>query len=97
MRVSGEGFFASDRWRANEYIRDKFSVTVPSSANATGLAVGLVALDPSSEKAIATGAAPSNDPNLIVLGVLPLQPPDKPQAPVPPPPDGQGSMGSAKP
>jgi hypothetical protein len=34
--------------------------------------VGLVASDPDGGKATATGAAPANDANLIVLGVLPL-------------------------
>ena len=84
MRPSGDGFFASDRWRAGEYIRDKFSVVIPSGWTGNGLAVGLVASDPNSEKAIATGAAPANDPNLIILGVLPYE-------------AGQGSSGSAKP
>jgi hypothetical protein len=90
MRASGEGFFASDRWRAGEYIRDKFTVSIPSAWTGNGLAVGLVASDPKSEKALATGDAPANDPNLIVLGVLPFQAP----TPSPPPP---GSTGSAKP
>ncbi|HUS27012.1 MAG TPA: sulfatase-like hydrolase/transferase [Kofleriaceae bacterium] len=92
MRPSGEGFFASDRWRAGEYIRDKFSVTIPPGWTGDGLAVGLVASDPKSEKALATGAAPSNDPNLIVLGVLPFRgtaPTPQPQPQPPPPPQPQ--------
>jgi hypothetical protein len=87
MRPSGEGFFASDRWRAGEYIRDKFAVSIPASWTGNGLAVGLVASDPKSEKAVATGASPANDPNLIVLGVLPF----RGVTPT------QGSAGSAKP
>ncbi|HEY5947165.1 MAG TPA: hypothetical protein VIV40_16795, partial [Kofleriaceae bacterium] len=59
---------------AGEYIRDKFSVTIPADWLGNGLAVGLVASDPGGEKAVATGAAPANDANLIVLGALPLGP-----------------------
>jgi hypothetical protein len=81
MRPTGDGFFASDRWRPGEFIRDKFTVTIPSDWVGTGLAVGLVASDPAGEKVFATGNAPSNDANLAVLGVLPFQ----------------GSSGSAKP
>jgi hypothetical protein len=72
LRSTGNGLFASDRWRAGEYIRDKFSLTLPSDWHGNGLAVGLVAKDPAGDKAEATGASPSNDPSLIVLGVLPL-------------------------
>ncbi|HEY5950518.1 MAG TPA: sulfatase-like hydrolase/transferase, partial [Kofleriaceae bacterium] len=74
MRPTGDGFFPSDRWRAGEYIRDKFSVTIPADWLGNGLAVGLVASDPGGEKAVATGGAPANDANLIVLGALPLGP-----------------------
>jgi len=72
LRPTGDGFFPSDRWRAGEYIREKFSVTIPADWLGNGLAVGLVASEAGGEKAVATGAAPANDPNLMVLGVLPL-------------------------
>ncbi len=72
LRSTADGMFASDRWRKGEYIRDKFTLTIPADWQGNGLAVGLVASAPSGEKAVATGAAPANDPNLVVLGVLPL-------------------------
>jgi choline-sulfatase len=72
MRPTGDGFFPSDRWRAGEYIREKFTMTIPSDWLGNGLAVGLVASESGGEKADATGAAPANDPNLIVLGVFPM-------------------------
>ncbi|NVB77552.1 MAG: sulfatase-like hydrolase/transferase, partial [Kofleriaceae bacterium] len=72
FRSTGDGLFASDRWRAGEYIRDKFTFTLPPDWHGNGLAIGLVAKDPAGDKAVATGASPSNDPSLIVLGVLPL-------------------------
>jgi hypothetical protein len=71
LRVTAEGFFASDRWRENETVRERFNVTIPAEWKG-GIAVGLVAGDANGDKAIATGAAPANDPNLIVLGMLPL-------------------------
>ncbi|HEY5923119.1 MAG TPA: sulfatase, partial [Kofleriaceae bacterium] len=73
MRPTGDGFFPSDRWRAGEYIRDKFAVTIPADWLGNSIAIGLVAADPTPEKALATGAATGNDPTLMVLGVLPLQ------------------------
>ena len=71
LRATAEGFFASDRWRENEYVRERFTVTIPPEWTG-GIAVGLVASDGNGEKALATGPSPANDPNLIVLGVLPL-------------------------
>ncbi len=80
QRLTGDGFFPSDRWRTGEYIRDRFTITIPSNWQGNGLAIGLAASDPHGVKAAATGAAPANDPNLLVLGVLPLgsQPPPTP-------------------
>jgi hypothetical protein len=96
MRATGDGYFASDRWRAGEYIRDRFTLTVPGDWNASGLAFGLVAMDGAGAKAEATGVAPANDPNLLVLGALPLPPvapaPTPTVAPPPlPTPVGPGS------
>src|SRR5262249_8760892 len=72
LRATADGFFASERWREHEYVRERFSVSIPSDWHQGGLAVGLVASDSRGTKALATGATPANDPNLIVLGVLPL-------------------------
>ena len=71
LRATADGFFASDRWRENEYVRERFSVQIPADWHGA-IAVGLVASDAAGDKATATGAAPANDPNLIVLGMLPL-------------------------
>jgi hypothetical protein len=70
MRATADGFFATDRWREHELIRERFSLTIPGDWKG-GIAVGLVATD-GTTKASATGAAPANDPELIVLGMLPL-------------------------
>lgn len=75
MRATGDGIFASDRWRAGEYIRERFTLTLPGDLKGDGLAIGLVASEANGSKADATGAAPSNDPSLLILGVLPSAPP----------------------
>ena len=46
-------------------------MTIPADFKG-GIAVGLVAVDATGKKAQATGDSPANDPELIVLGVLPL-------------------------
>jgi choline-sulfatase len=71
LRATAEGFFTSERWREHEYIRERFSMTIPADFKG-GIAVGLVAVDGTGKKAQATGDSPANDPELIVLGVLPL-------------------------
>jgi arylsulfatase A-like enzyme len=71
LRGTADGLFPSDRWQAGQHVRDRFSLTVPDW-HTDAVAVGLVAVDPKGEKATATGAAPANDANLLVLGVLPL-------------------------
>jgi arylsulfatase A-like enzyme len=75
MRPTADGFFPTDRWRSGEYVRDTFPLSIPSDWQGNGLAIGLVASGPGGEKAVAEGAAPANDPNLAVLGALPLAPP----------------------
>jgi arylsulfatase A-like enzyme len=72
MRPTGDGMFASDRWRSGEYIRDHFTLTLPADWTGDRLAVGLVAIDTDGDKIVATGAAPANDPNLLILGALPF-------------------------
>jgi hypothetical protein len=72
LRATGDGFFPTERWRPGEYVRDKFSLSIPADWLGNGLAVGLVAADPNNEKPLATGAAPANDAKTMVLGVLPL-------------------------
>lgn len=72
LRTTGDGFFPSERWHTGEYIRDTFPITIPADWQGNALALGLVAAGPDGTAAIATGAAPSSDPRLIVLGALPL-------------------------
>jgi len=72
LRTTADGLFPSDHWQAGQHIRDRFSLTVPSDWHGDAVAVGLVAVEPKGGKATATGAAPSNDADLLVLGTLPF-------------------------
>ena len=71
LRATADGFFTTDRWRDKEYVRERFDMAIPPDWKGN-IAVGLVANDGKGNKASATGDAPSNDPELIMLGVLPL-------------------------
>lgn len=71
LRTSADGLFPSERWRVGEYVRDRFSLTIPKDWSG-GIAVGLAASDANGRSTPATAASPANDPNLMVLGVLPL-------------------------
>jgi len=72
MRPTADGFFPTTRWRPGEYVRDKFSLTIPADWQGNAVAIGLVAAEVDGEKVPATGPATGNDPTLMVLGVLPL-------------------------
>jgi len=71
-RLTADGAYATDRWRAGDYIRERFTVTLPADWKADQLGVGLAVTDVAGVRQPATGAAPANDPNLLVLGLLPL-------------------------
>jgi arylsulfatase A-like enzyme len=71
LRATADGFFTSERWREHEFIRERFDLQIPADWKGA-IAVGLVANDGHGNKAAATGDSPANDPELIVLGTLPL-------------------------
>jgi hypothetical protein len=71
-RPTANGFFASSHWHAGEYIRERFTLQIPAGFTGDGLVLGLVATGTNGKKAAATGAAPANDPDTLVLGVLPM-------------------------
>ncbi|MDB4957654.1 MAG: sulfatase [Myxococcales bacterium] len=86
LRPTADGFFPSDRWHANEYIRERFTFNVPFEWHGDAIAIGLVAMDNSGAKAQAAGAAPGNDPSLAILGLLPTDGLAVNQPPPPTPP-----------
>ncbi len=70
-RATADGAYPSDRWRKGEFIRERFTLTVPADWRGDAMAVGLIASDTTSgQRARATGAAPANDPNVLSLGAL---------------------------
>jgi choline-sulfatase len=72
MRMTADGAFASDRWKAGDYIRERFALTIPRAWDGDGVAIGLVTADASGGKLAPTGASLENDRFTAVLGVLPL-------------------------
>ena len=71
-RPTADGAFASDQWRADDYIREKFTVQIPKDWHGA-VTIALNAIDKVTGRAKATGDAPVNDPYAIVLGRLPLR------------------------
>lgn len=71
LRVTAHGMFPPDRWQKGEYVRERFTIAIPSTWSG-GMALGLVATDPNGRAAQSAGTRPANDPNLLVLGSLPL-------------------------
>jgi choline-sulfatase len=70
-RITANGFFPTDRWHPHENLRDRFEITIPADWHAPAVAVGLVALG-GGGKVPATGDHPGNDPDLLILGTLPM-------------------------
>jgi arylsulfatase A-like enzyme len=72
MRPTADGSFATDRWKAGDYVRERFPLVIPSDWKGDGIAIGLVTAAIGGGKLKATGAALVADPNTAVLGILPL-------------------------
>ena len=71
LRATAEGLFPAERWQANDYVRERFSITIPKTWT-TQIAIGLAVSPSGGGYARSTAASPANDPNLMVLGALPL-------------------------
>ena len=74
MRITADGAFASNRWKAGDYLRERFTLVIPAEWQGDGVALGLVTADLMGGKVKATGAALASDPFTAVLGILPLGP-----------------------
>ncbi len=72
--LTADGAFPTNRWRPGEYVRERFTMTLPANWKGDGVAIGLIASDADGHGAPATGAGAASDPTLEVLGVLPLKP-----------------------
>ncbi|MEO8699194.1 MAG: sulfatase-like hydrolase/transferase [Kofleriaceae bacterium] len=72
-RATADGAYPADRWKAGDYIRERFPFNIPADWKAGGVAVGLVVTNPTNgERLKPAGPTPSNDPYIHFLGVIPL-------------------------
>jgi len=72
MRATADGAFASDHWKAGDYVRERFTVAISADWQGDGVAIGLSVAGMTGGKLKATGAALASDPFTAVLGVLPM-------------------------
>jgi arylsulfatase A-like enzyme len=72
MRATADGAFATDHWKAGDYIRERFTLVIPADWQGDGVALGLVTAASTGGKVKATGPALASDPFTAVLGILPL-------------------------
>jgi hypothetical protein len=97
LRPTAGGAFPSSRWKPGDRVRERFTLTLPETWTAPRMVLGLVALEdtgtgPGGTKTHATGAAPSNDPTVAILGTLPVAVP----APAVAPADGGPGAGAGE-
>ncbi|HEY0189947.1 MAG TPA: sulfatase/phosphatase domain-containing protein, partial [Kofleriaceae bacterium] len=71
LRATALGGFATDRWKAGDYLRERFTLTIPGDWRGDRVGFGLTAAGPAG-KVKATGAALASDPFTMVLGALGL-------------------------
>jgi hypothetical protein len=72
LRMTAEGAYPTSRWQKGEYIRERFSLTLPVGWTADAIALGLLVQQNTGQKLKPTGPAPSNDEHLFSLGSIPV-------------------------
>jgi hypothetical protein len=72
MRPTAEGAFSSERWKAGDYIRERFPITIPADWRADAPRVVVVGLAASTAAAAVTPTGPTVPPGVAVLGALPF-------------------------
>ncbi|HEY0484256.1 MAG TPA: sulfatase-like hydrolase/transferase [Kofleriaceae bacterium] len=72
LRATAGGAFATDRWKPGDHVRERFTLTIPADWRGDAVGIGLVAEDPAGTARHPTGATLAIDPNIAVLGTLPL-------------------------
>jgi hypothetical protein len=81
-RLTADGNFATDRWKPGDRVRERFAITIPADWKGERMVVGLLTTDAQgTEKALPTGPTASNDPNVAILGTLPVTVPPGSSAP----------------
>lgn len=71
-RTTIGGLFGAERWRAGEFVRERFTITIPATWTAASAGLGLTAQADDSRGVAHTGTNASNESNLIILGDLPV-------------------------
>jgi len=69
LRATADGAFPTDRWRAGDLVRERFTLTLPADWHGN-LVVGLIAQESQGTRARPTGATAPGDPTIAILGVL---------------------------
>jgi hypothetical protein len=72
MRATADGAFATDHWKAGDYVRERFTLVIPADWQGDGVALGLSTAGMTGGKLKATGQALASDPFTAVLGILPM-------------------------
>lgn len=94
LRFTHEGLFPTGRWRDNEYVRDRFAITIPRDwKGGDKLVIGLRLTSRAGKKEMPSTPARPDRPDLGKLGqVLYRDPTPAPNAPAPgaPPPGRPG-------
>jgi hypothetical protein len=72
MRATADGAFATDHWKAGDYVRERFSLLIPADWPGDSVGIGLVTAAMTGDKLRATAAGLDNDPFTAVLGLLPM-------------------------
>ncbi|HEX8112010.1 MAG TPA: hypothetical protein VF516_29965, partial [Kofleriaceae bacterium] len=78
LRATAGGAFSTERWKAGDYIRERFPLTIPpdwSPAGQGAIGLGLVAEDAAGKIHTPTGDRLASDPGIAVLGTIPTTAP----------------------
>ncbi len=71
-RVTIGGLFSTEHWRIGEFIRERFTITVPAYWAMATATVGLIAVTDGGQGVPRTGPLASNESNTSILGDLPV-------------------------
>ncbi len=72
LRATASGAFSTERWKAGDYIRERFPLTIPPDWPPAGpIGLGLVAEDAAGKVHTPTGEKLASDPGIAVLGTIP--------------------------
>lgn len=86
LRATASGAFSTERWKAGDYVRERFPLTIPPDWPADwrgAIGLGLVAKDAAGKLHPPTGDKLAGDPTIAVLGTIPAAAPGSSPPPRP--------------